>query len=486
FLDVICRYADHIDRTFGPKRGQKRGYPGHEEIELALVKLYRATNEKRYLNLARFFINERGQQPNYYVREAIKRGENPHQTVLPTLDVLQAHKPVREQEEAVGHAVRACYLYAGMADVAAETGDAELLKVCRRLWKSIVERRMYITGGVGSAHHHERFTCDYDLPNEGAYAETCAAIALVFFAHRMLQIEADGQYPDVMERALYNGVLSGISWDGTRFFYVNRLAQYPAAASFGAHRATLVEREPWFGCACCPPNVARLLASIGGYIYSSADRELWVHLYTANEVAVDIGGQEVVVEQETDYPWKEKVRLTVQPESIATFTLALRIPSWCRDAFLRVNGGAVDVRSVTSKGYARIKRSWEKGDTVDLILPMPVEKVEAHPSVRQNAGRIALQRGPIVYCLEEMDNGKDLNDIALPLETPLRMRWDSRLFGGVPVVMGKALHRDHAGWRNKLYRPAGTTMKSLTIKAIPYCLWANRGVGEMVVWVRKG
>ena len=486
FLELVCRYADHIDQTFGPRPGQKRGYDGHEEIELALVKLWRATGERRYLHLAKFFIDERGKQPFYFVEEAKARGEDPRQTVLPVLDVFQAHKPVREQTEAVGHAVRACYLYAGMADVAAETGDATLLQACRKLWRSIVERRMFITGGVGSAHHHERFTCDYDLPNEEAYAETCASIALILFAHRMLQIEADGQYADVIERALFNGVLSGLSYEGTRFFYVNRLAQYPPAAPFATGHAKTDERQPWFGCACCPPNIARLLASLGGYVYSQTGDKVWVHLYTGNRATLQVAGQEVVIEQITDYPWKGRVQLRVRPRQPALFSLLLRIPGWCRqEASLRVNGERLPIERLIRKGYTAIKRTWQRGDTVDLTFPMPIEKVEANPAVRQDAGRIALQRGPIVYCLEEVDNGKDLNDIVLPLDTNLVVKTDRELFGGIPVITGKALRSDLRGWRNQLYRSAPTAKKRTTIKAIPYCLWGNRGIGEMLVWVRK-
>ena len=485
-LDVLCRYADHIARTFGRRRGQKRGYPGHEEIELALVKLYRATGQRRYLDLARFFIDERGRRPHYFTKEAKARGDDPKDYWARSYDYCQAHLPVRRQSEVVGHAVRAMYLYSGMADVAAETGDRTLVHACKRLWRNLTEKRMYVTGGIGPTHANEGFTVDYDLPNETAYAETCAAIGLVLWAHRMLQLDPDGRYADVMERALYNGVLSGVSFDGTRFFYVNRLAAYPAMAKAGPTRRSGLTRQEWFGCACCPPNLARLVASLGGYVYSQGPREARVHLYAAGSAELDVAGRRVVLEQKTDYPWKETVRIAVRPERPATFTLALRIPGWCRRPALEINGKSVRIGPILKKGYARIRREWRRGDRVTLRLPMPPERVEAHPRVRQNAGRVALQRGPIVYCLEEIDNGRDLADLVLPPDAKIRVESGRKLFGGVPVLTARARRRDAKDWAGNLYRPAASGMKSVAFKAIPYFLWANRSVGEMVVWIRQG
>ncbi len=486
-LDVMCRYANHIDSVFGPEEGKKRGYPGHEEIELALVKLYRATGEKRYLALSKFFIDERGAQPHYFDIEAKARGDDPKRFRFRDYSYNQSHIPVREQTEAVGHSVRAGYLYAGMADVAAETGDETLLDACRRIWRNMVEKRMYLTGGIGSSGQGERFSSDYDLPSETAYAETCAAIALVFFARRMLNIEGDGAYADVMERALYNGVISGISLDGRSFFYVNPLAAYPAAGARKAEGAGAPRRE-WFGCACCPPNIARLLASLGGYVYSEGENEARVDLYVAGKAEFDLGGHKVALEVKTEYPWKEKVAIKVAPESPTEFTLALRIPGWCRGAKLKVGGKPAGLPRITKKGYAKIKRKWKAGDRVELALPMPVERIESNPHVRQTAGRVAIQRGPVVYCLEEADNGKDLADVVLPKSSKLQVKAGGKLFGNgarAVVITGKAARRDPAGWKNELYRPAASKMKAITIKAIPYVLWANRGVGEMVVWVRS-
>jgi len=470
-LDVMCRYADHINSVFGPRK--KRGYPGHEEIELALVKLFRATGRKRYLKLSKFFIDERGKQPHYYDKEAKARGEEPAAYWPRSYDYCQAHLPVREQTEAVGHSVRAMYLYSGMADVAAETGDESLLAACRRLWQSAALRRMYITGGVGSAHDGERFTGDYHLPNETAYAETCAAIGLVFFAHRMLQIEADARYADVMERALYNGVLSGVSLDGKKFFYVNPLA------SPGAHH-----RQEWFGCACCPPNLARLLASLGLYIYSAAERAAYVHLYVGGRARAELAGQRVTIAQETSYPWDGDVKMAIGLKEPTAFALMLRIPGWCGKHRIKVNGRPA--AAPVAKGYARIRRQWSNGDRVELSLAMPVERIVAHPGVAEDAGRVALQRGPIVYCLEQCDHAADVRSIALPERAKLKARWDKKLLGGTMVIEGTGVAPSTSGWKDKLYRPArATKTKAVRIEAIPSCLWDNRAPGAMTVWLPR-
>jgi len=470
-LDALCRYADHIATLFGPRR--KKGYPGHEEIELALVKLFHATGNPRYLKLSSFFIDQRGTKPHYYDKEAKARGDDPARYWARSYDYCQAHLPVREQTEAVGHSVRAMYLYSGMADVAAETGDQTLLDACRTLWDSATIRKMYITGGVGSAHHGERFTSDHDLPNATAYAETCAAIGLVFFAHRMLQVEAHARYADEMERALYNGVLSGVSLDGKHFFYVNPLA------SDGTHH-----RQKWFGCACCPPNIARLLASLGHYVYSAAPRAAWVHLYAAGTGSAEIAGRKITLEQATDYPWDGRVAITVRTAQPATFDLMLRIPGWCDGWTAAVNGQAI--QPLVTKGYARIRRTWADGDRIDLTLDMPIRRIVAHPSVTEDAGRVALQRGPIVYCLEQCDHRAPVRAIALPDAAPLTARHDRKLLGGTIVIEGTALAPAPGGWKGKLYRPADAAKaRPIRIKAIPYCLWDNRTPGPMTVWLPR-
>ena len=483
-LDVMCRYANHIDTIFGGDRDKKRGYPGHEEIELALVKLYRATGIHRYLDLAKFFVDERGSKPYYFDKEAKARGEDARSCSGGGYDYCQAHVPVREQKTAEGHAVRACYLYAGMADVAAETGDKELLTACRKIWKNIAERRMYVHGGIGSTRFGERFTLDYDLPNEEAYAETCAAIALVFFAHRMLQIEPNREYSDVMERALYNSIISGVSLDGTRFFYDNYLASSPGTHRFTGQKSPV--RQEWFGTACCPTNLARLLASLGQYVYSQASRCVYVHLFVSGQAKIKIADQIVTLIQRTEYPWKEDIRIQVLPESAATFTIAVRIPGWCRQVQLQVNDEVLETGSTLRKGYVRIRRRWQKGDQVKLRLLMPVERMEAHPSVRHDCGHVALQRGPVVYCLEETDHGKNLNDIFLPRDSRLRVKKGTSSFlNGIPVITARALRRDPRDWKGKLYRSTRSRLQSCEMTAIPYFMWANRGEGEMLVWIRE-
>jgi hypothetical protein len=488
-LDVMCHYADYIATVFGPGEDQKRGYPGHEEIELALVKLYHITGEQRYLDLAGFFIDERGQQPHYYDAEARARGDDAKPWYGHHYDYNQSHLPVREQATAEGHAVRAMYLYSGMADVAAETGDGTLLAACERLWENVTTRRMYVTGGIGSAASGERFTYDYDLPNDIAYTETCAAIGLVFWAHRMLQLSGDARYADVLERALYNGALSGVSLDGERFFYANPLEVDPQAY---VHRTDIfgrsslaAQRQEWFGCACCPPNIARLLASLGDYVYSTAASAAYVHLYAAGCASIEIDGRPVTLRQETAYPWDGEVRITVEPADEQAFALCLRIPDWSRDAGLSINGQTVDIAPLLDKGYARIERVWRAGDVVELSLPMPVERIEAHPRVRANAGRVALQRGPLVYCLEEIDNGANLPDIALPRDASLSAGYDEETLGGVVIIRGDGLRRAPDGWDGTLHRPVGSDMAGVPITAVPYFAWANRGLGEMLVWIRE-
>ncbi|HHW19427.1 MAG TPA: glycoside hydrolase family 127 protein [Firmicutes bacterium] len=476
FLDIVSRYADHIDSIFGPENGKLRGYPGHEEIELALVKLYRATGNERYLRLAKFFIDERGQQPHYYDAEAKRRGEDPSWR---NYEYQQAHIPVRQQKKVVGHAVRAMYLYSGMADVARETGDNTLLEACKALWQDLTSKHLYITGGIGQTGQNEGFTFEYDLPEESAYCETCAAIGLVFWSHRMLQLEKDRRYADVMERALYNGTISGWSLSGDRFFYVNPLA------SRGDHH-----RQEWFRCACCPPNISRLVASLGNYIYSESDTEAWVHLYVQGEAELEVGGKKVRISQKTNYPWDGQVELTLEPESPQGFTVALRIPGWCRKAVLRVNGEEVDIASVTVAGYARVERVWQPGDKIFLDLSMPVERVKANPRVRALNGKVAIQRGPVVYCLEETDNRvKPLTRIILPKTSQLIAEYRQDLLGGVVVITSEA-QIDCTDWEDELYQQE--PLESLTadtrpfrITAVPYCVWDNREPGEMTVWLRE-
>ncbi len=458
-LAVAIRNAELIAGVFGP--GKIRDVPGHEEIEIGLVKLYRATGERRYLDLAKFFLDQRGQpdrgnlQSNY---------DNPGYN--------QDHLPVTEQREAVGHAVRAGYLYSGMADVAALTGDRAYIAALDALWTSVVARRMYLTGGIGSRHHGETFGEDYELPNAEAYAETCAALANVLWNHRMFLLHGDGKYLDVLERTLYNGFLSGISLSGDAFFYANPLAsdgEWPFNVRTGA------VRYPWFECSCCPTNVVRLLPSLPGYAYAHRDGDLFVNLYVAGTATVPAAAGDVTLTLETGYPWSGAVKLTVDPSRESAFALRLRIPGWTRgepvpsdlyrylDAAseapsLRVNGMPADLE--LERGFAVIRRRWRPGDAVELHLPMPVRRVVSHAGIAGNRGRVAVERGPLVYCAEGVDNGGNALELTLPDGAALAAGHDPALLGGVTTIRGDG------------------------ITLIPYYAWSHRGAGEMNVWLK--
>lgn len=471
-LDVMQRYADYIATVFGPGPNQRRGYCGHPEIELALVKLARLTGERRYLELAKFFVDERGRQPHYFDQEARARGEDPAAQYYGTYEYSQSHVPVREQRQVVGHAVRAMYLYSAMADLAGECGDRSLMDACKTLWADLTGKRLYVTGGLGPSARNEGFTADYDLPNETAYAETCAAVGLIFWAHRMLLVEHDARYADMMELALYNGALSGLSLDGEHFFYDNPLA------SRGEHR-----RWTWHRCPCCPPNIGRLIASLGQYVYSTGPGEAAVHLYIAGRARLSLGGVNVVLTQATQYPWDGAIALQVEPERPAEFALRLRVPGWCRSARLQVNGEEIDLEAVMDRGYAHIRRRWRKGDAVVLSLAMPAERIYAHPDVAADIGRVALKRGPIVYCVEGNDNNVPMHRIALPRGNPIAARFEPGLLSGVGTLAAEAVVVRSE--ENALYRTDPPGAQPTTIRAIPYSFWSNRDPAAMSVWIRE-
>jgi DUF1680 family protein len=479
-LDALCRYADHIDATFGPAPEKKPGYPGHPELELALVRLYHATDDARYLTLAKFFVDERGQQsetkPHYYDVEALARGDDPKKFWARTYEYNQSHKPIREQEKVVGHAVRAMYLYSAVADLADETDDPTLYAASERLWENLTNRRMYITGGTGPSRHNEGFTTDYDLPDETAYAETCATIALVMWNQRLLQFAGESRFADVLERGLYNGFLSGVSLAGNTFYYENPLS------SAGDHH-----HVPWFECPCCPPNVARVIAGVGQYFYSSGPADLWVHLFAGSRAELQVGDSTVGVVQETRYPWDGDVRLLLETQAPQTFTLHLRVPGWCREFGVNVNGEKLAL-APQKNGYLAITRTWQQGDEVRYTLAMPLEAVWANPAVRQLEGRVALQRGPIVYCLEGVDHGAMILDrIAVdPAAIPdFTVEYQPDLLGGVNVIRGQGTAIAAEGWGDTLYRSgAAPAQTPIDIVAVPYCVWDNRDPGEMRVWLR--
>jgi DUF1680 family protein len=604
-LEAAKRYADFVISWFGPEDGKCKGYPGHEIAEMALVRLYVCTGEEKYLHLSRFFIDVRGTSPHYFEQEGRIQAVKEGRTFKPDpghYSYYQADMPVREQSEAVGHSVRAVYLYSGMADIARITGDEALLDACKRLWYSITREKMYVTGGIGATHMGESFSFPYDLPNDTAYAETCAAIGLVFFARRMLELEPKGEYGDVMEQALYNGVLSGMALDGKSFFYVNPLEVVPKACREDARKAHVKpSRQKWFGCACCPPNISRLLSSVMAYAYTENEDTLWFHLYIGSTLTKRVGEKSLELTVTTDFPWDGSGEITIHAEEPVECTLAFRIPGWCQegrifyengddqdlvmgghetvstffmgkgkrrdvapeeyDRYVRVmedrfgktiakellkerkaqdSGEAADetkaaegkralllnlhrgIRGTVPEhlaqehmeqehmeqehrvnvpvhvsthliegGYIYIRRQWQDGDRLVFDFPMEVTAVEANPKVREDIGKVAFTRGPIVYCMEEADNGDNLHLCQVEEQILLSGK-------GIEVVENHALgHRVNVlevpGVRTlpqdkdtSLYRKVSeASEKKVTLRLIPYYAWNNRGEGEMSVWIRK-
>lgn len=486
-LDVMCRYADYICEVFGTEPGQIRGYPGHAEIELALIKLYKVTKESRYLELANYFVDERGSTPNYFDLEydnAVDKSIFHHPRDWNS-SYNQSHLPVIEQKEAKGHAVRAMYLYCAMADLALERNDEALANACKILWDNVTSKQMYITGGIGSQAYNEAFTVDYDLPNDTSYTETCASIGLIFWAQRMLCLEPDSKYADALEKALYNGVLSGVSLDGDRFFYVNPLEVRPKICEARHDKKHIkFERQSWFKVACCPPNIARLLASLDEYIYSHCNNEIYVHLYMGGTATVNLLDQQVCIEQNTNYPWEGKVKLKVTPEKLAEFTLAFRIPGWCQAPRLAINGEYVELDKLTEKGYAKVTRSWSEQDEIEIFFPLEIKRVYSHPQLQENAGKISLTLGPLVYCLEEEDNGPTLAGLSIPENAHLFAVCASGKLKGMTVIKGEGLRTENADG-DELYSSMPPKQVPTNFKAIPYFAWNNRGVGEMRVWIRE-
>ena len=624
-LKAAERYADFILSWFGPGEGKCKGYPGHEIAEMALAKLYEVTGEEKYLELGRFFLEMRGQKPYYFDLEEKERAEYEGRPWVPPAEGLryqyhQAHLPVKQQAEAVGHAVRAVYLYSGMADMARLTQDKEMYQACRRLWDSIVNEKLYITGGIGGTRHGEAFSFPYDLPNDTAYSETCAAIGLAFFARRMLEIQADNRYSDVMELALYNTVLAGMALDGKSFFYVNPLEVQPDACRQDERKYHVKSlRQKWFGCACCPPNIARIVSSLGTYIYTQSDDTLFTHLYVGSRIGCELGGRKIDVNMESEFPWDGNVKITLHmgdcgeaPEAAGAggAVLAFRIPGWCRQAEAEVRrnqctltqwtleegkiksyseqlsleavmqllrnaseagspgagrteaggpgagraeagspgagraeaggpdagraeagspgagrteaggsdagraeagspdalqqGAAVrnekqtdvcrksashseNIKAAVNDGYLFLTGEWKDGDEIYLTFPMEVRCVRANTKVREDIGRVAFLRGPVCYCMEEADNGKDLHllraDVSRLSDTEVEVSHELGHEMRILKVPGKRQEpsEDNAGLYTE-YRPAGEQETAITF--LPYYAWSNRGEGEMCVWVR--
>lgn len=502
-LKAAERFADYVADYFGEEEGKCKGYPGHEIAEMALVRLYEATGEERYLQLSEFFINERGTRPYYFdIEQNLKFTEKEKSELR--YQYHQAHLPVRQQDEAVGHAVRAVYLYSGMADIARITGDETLYKACETLWDNITNQKMYVTGGIGGTHIGEAFSFPFDLPNDTAYAETCASIGLVFFARRMLEIAPKAKYADVMERALYNGILSGMALDGKSFFYVNPLEVNPESCHKDERKFHVKPvRQKWFGCACCPPNIARLLSSIGSYAYTENEDTLFVHLYMGSILTKKIDDQDVDVQIQSEFPWNGKVKITVRAKG-TDFKLALRVPGWCDSFTLQYDGqtihGLTDKDADTSvvdfkrtkmeDGYLYINGFDQEEETITLDFPMEPQWIVANPAVREDAGKVALQRGPIVYCLEEKDNGADLHLLSVdPTKQPVS--FDMKIQEEEVIALkAQGQHEiqdssDPDGGQSALYAEYHVPEKELIeLVFVPYYTWANRGENEMQVWTR--
>ena len=435
-LDVCIRMTDHMMSQFGP--GKRHWVPGHEEIELALVKLYQTTQEQKYLDFAYWLLEERGHGHG-------TMGDEGKWNPVYYQDIV----PVRQLTDISGHAVRCMYLYCGMADVAALKNDTGYIAAMDRLWDDVVHRNMYITGGIGSSHDNEGFTEDYDLPNLDAYCETCASVGMVLWNQRMNQLTGDSKYIDVLERSLYNGALAGISLGGDRFFYVNPLE------SKGDHH-----RQEWYGCACCPSQLSRFLPSIGNYIYASSDDALWVNLYIGNTGQIRIGETDILLTQETDYPWDGSVKLTISTSQPLEKEIRLRIPDWCKTYDLSINGKRINVPK--EKGYAVIK-DWKSQDVIALDMDMPVEIVAADPHVKENFGKRAIQRGPLVYCMEEIDNPVYFDQIQLSPSTTFQTAFASDILNGIKTIK--------------------TNGRAQSATFIPYYAWDNRKAGKMRVWI---
>ena len=478
-LDVMCRFADHIYNHFITEGNP--GFPGHEEIELALLRLYRKTGEERYKELSAHFLNARGDAGAYFQKESRERGWYLWGKDPAAPEYNQTHLPVREQKDAVGHAVRAVYLYTGMADLAAETGDESLKQACRNLYESITKKRMYLTGGIGSAYEGEAFTEDYHLPNESAYAETCAAVGFCFFLRQMLRLEKKGEYADTMERALYNGVLGGMQLDGKRFFYVNPLEAIPGVSGVAAPlKHALPERPGWFACACCPPNVARLIGSVAEYAYSIEDGALYQHLYLGGTIDMEqeFGGKITV---ECDYPKTGHILYTFSPttEKVMDVRLAIRIPSYAKKTTILRNGSPYVPN--LDDGYAYIEGKFRAGDTLILDIDMSARRVYANQHVAADTGKIAFLRGPLVYCAEGTDNDGDVLGLRVSRTAPIR-----EIEGGAPDGMPMlTVSGSRITTGEELYSFDAPEKEPVSLRLIPYYTWGNRGLSEMRVWIPK-
>jgi uncharacterized protein len=475
-LDIALKNADLVCSVFGP--GKRHVAPGHEVVEMGLVKLYRITGKKEYLATAKDFIEERGHYTGYDAKskDPWKNGA-----------YWQDHKPVIEQEEAIGHAVRAGYLYSAMADVSALTGDAKLLKAVDTIWNNLVSKKIYVQGSVGAVGDGERFGDNYDLPNSTAYNETCAAIANVYWNHRMFLLHGDSKYIDVLEKSLYNGLISGVGMDGNSFFYTNAMEIRNSVR----HKDMEASRSGWFPCSCCPTNVARLIPSVPGYAYAQKNSSIYVNLFMSGTATLNVNNKPVKIEQQNNYPWEGNLIFKVAPKSPLAFTMLVRIPGWAQNkaipsdlyAFEKNSDKKVEIKInekpvayTIEKGYAVISRTWKSGDVLSVNLPMEVRTVVANKNVKDDIGKIAIQRGPLMYCAEWPDNNGKTSNIILPSGTTLSPEFRGDLLNGVTVLKGEATAVIVDSGKNSI-----TTVRQPFL-AIPYYAWAHRGKGEMEVW----
>ena len=497
FYDAMERYMDHIASTFGIEPGKKRGYPGHQEIELALLKAYEQTGKQKFLDLADYFLSERGSKPHYYDEEErqlklkekeldlsdypseirdfismLNSGEDKN------YNYLQAHDLPVNQKTAEGHSVRALYMYTAMADLARIKKDPRMLQACKSLWRNIVDRRMYVHGGVGSAHIGEQFTFDYDLPNDIAYAETCASIALMFFAERLSRIERNSEYTDIIEKVLYNTILASTSANGKGFFYDNYLECIPEFLVFHQRRHGI--RDEYHTCSCCPPNITRLIADLGRYIYSSCSEGINVHQYISSESSFKIDGDSVHLKQHSGFPWKGSSNLTLNKVSGKEFSLFIRVPEWDQNMKVEINGNNVSFKKI--KGYAQIKRTWKESDEVSLSFDLKPRVVRSLSKVRYNVQRACVFRGPLLYCMESIDNGPYLNQILMNQDQKLEAV-DDELFEGCISLSGDMIRLNDS--TDVLYSSSKPEFRKTKVKLIPYFLWANRGENEMLVWINE-
>lgn len=484
-LSVAKKAADNIDDNFGPEDGKIHGYDGHEEIEIGLLRLFHVTGDNRYLNLAKYFLMERGKHPDFFREQAAKyEGPNALNGIEKAADTyFQNHKPILQQDTAEGHAVRVVYMCTALADLAATTGDAEIYEACKKLWNNITSRRMFITGGIGSTFHGESFTLDYDLPNDTMYCETCAAIGLIFFARQMLRIEPKAEYAEVMERALYNCALAGMALDGKHFFYVNPLEVNPAKSLKDPGKSHVKPVRPsWLGCACCPPNLARMITSLDDYVYTISDDFILINQYIDSDSSLKLKNGTVTIKQTTEYPWDEKDNIVIKNETKSVVRIGIRIPAWSSEASLKINGKVSEISK--EDGYHYVEVSAGDSMDVELTFPMEIKRNYCNPLVSEDIGKVAISRGPFVYCLEGVDNGTSLNCLRLPEDASFEYQYKADLLNGVGIIntAGKRLELSKS---RDLYTNSRPSEQDASLTFIPYYAWANRGENEMEVWIRE-